>query len=139
MLVFDLDYDDNTLAQTDIYMTIDPSRTTNPLITHIPQQSFKLKLGNTITDEIMIYNYSVSTYQLKHNITLFALIIGILSLVMVFLGFFSPFGKFTIFQTLTVVQMAYFGLLQFQHLPITFEGLKYLSLSNGFNTNSLST
>ena len=61
----------------------------------------------------MIYNYTISTYKLKHIITQIALIIGILSLVMVFLGMFSPVGKFTIYQSLTIVQMAYFGLLQF--------------------------
>ena len=61
----------------------------------------------------MIYNYSASTYQLKNIIAQIGLVIGVLSLILVFVGMFSPVGKFTIFQTLSLVQMAYFGALQF--------------------------
>lgn len=51
----------------------------------------------------------------------------------------SPIGKFIIFQALTVAQMTYFGLIQFDHLPITLEGLKYLMLSSGINFHMFST
>ncbi len=53
----------------------------------------------------------------------------------VYLGMFSPVGKFTVVQMLSVVQVAYFSALQFEQLPITFEGLKNIGFSNGFNLN----
>lgn len=61
----------------------------------------------------MIYNYTSNTYQFKQIITQVAMIIGLLSLIILFLGMISPVGKFTILQFLTVAQMAYFGALQF--------------------------
>lgn len=87
----------------------------------------------------MLYNYSLGTYQFKQAITTIGTMIGILLFIIVFLGMCSPIGKFIIFQALTVVQMTYFGLIQFEHLPITLEGLKYLAFSNGINFNMFST
>lgn len=54
---------------------------------------------------------------------------------MLYVALLSPIGKFTLLQTLTVIQVAYFTPLQFQYLPITFQGFKNLALSNGYNLN----
>jgi hypothetical protein len=83
----------------------------------------------------LLYNYGQDIYKLKKVITNASLVIGVLALVIVYLGLFSPVGKFTLLQTLTVIQVAYFSAFQFEQLPITFEGLKNLGFSNGFNLN----
>ncbi len=116
-------------------MIADPSKTNNSLISHMNEVNFKVKLGASPKDELLLYNYGQDIYKFKKLINNIGLIVGVLALVIVYLGMFSPVGKFTFVQIISVVQVAYFSALQFEQLPITFEGLKNLGLSNGFNLN----
>jgi hypothetical protein len=52
---------------------------------------------------------------------------------MAFFGFFMPFGKLIILESLAVIQISYFGIMQFEKIPPTFIGLKNLIYSNGYN------
>lgn len=61
----------------------------------------------------MLYNYPSSTYQLKSTVESVSFVVGLLALVLVLLGLLSPVGKFTIVQSLTVIQMVFFGAVQF--------------------------
>jgi hypothetical protein len=52
---------------------------------------------------------------------------------MALLGCILPFGKYIMGFTLSVVQIAYFTMISFEKLPLTFYSMKNLKYSNGYN------
>ncbi len=63
--------------------------------------------------------------------------VGILAILLAFLGLCIPSGKLIIVEALAVIQISYFSVLQFQKIPPTYAGLKNLIISNGYNDENL--
>lgn len=81
----------------------------------------------------MLYAYSDEQYAWKAMLEKVSLVVGMLALIMLVLGFCLPIGKLIIIESLAVVQLAYFSVFQFTHIPPTFIPIKNLIYSNGFN------
>jgi hypothetical protein len=62
-------------------------------------------------------------------------VVGIITCILIYLGCFISSGRKSICYILAIVQTSYFTLLQFDQLPLTYLGLKYLKYSNGYNLN----
>jgi hypothetical protein len=52
-------------------------------------------------------------------------------------GFVVPSGKLIVVESLAVIQLAFFSVLQFKNIPPTYIGFKKLTLSNGYNIQSV--
>lgn len=73
----------------------------------------------------------------NHMVNYISQSIGYLALFMAFIGFFMPFGKLIIIEALAVIQISFFGILQFKNIPSSYFGLKNLIYSNGYNDQNL--
>jgi len=61
--------------------------------------------------------------------------IGIITLIIIYIGCLIPIGKHILTPILSIIQVSYFTLLQYDKLPLTYIGLKHLKYSNGYNYN----
>ena len=65
--------------------------------------------------------------------------VGLLCLLILFVGLCMPSGKFSIVQALMIPQMICFSLLQFDIVPLTYLGFRNMFFSSGFNSLSMNT
>lgn len=100
------------------------------------QTDLLMKL-NSQSNGFYLYDYPPATYKTQSVIETLSRIVGILSLILAFLGFIVPAGKLIVLEMLAVVQIGYFSLLEFEKIPPTFVGLKSLHMSNGYNDLNL--
>jgi uncharacterized Tic20 family protein len=61
--------------------------------------------------------------------------IGIISLIIIYIGCLIPMGKHILTPVLSIIQVSYFTILQYDQLPLTYMGIKNLKYSNGYNYN----
>jgi hypothetical protein len=62
---------------------------------------------------VYLYAYDQDTYDFQRKISFIASTIGFISLFLVFFGLFMPFGKLIVLEALAVIQISYFGIMQF--------------------------
>jgi hypothetical protein len=62
-----------------------------------------------------------------------AMVVGVVAMVLAYVGMCVPAGKLIVLEGLAVVQISYFSLFQFSKLPPTFIGLRNLICSNAYN------
>lgn len=86
---------------------------------------------------VYLYGYDQETYAFQATVSLAAQGIGFMALFMAFASFFMPFGKLIVIEALAVIQISYFGIMQFNKIPPTFLGFKNLIYSNGYNDQDM--
>ena len=128
-----INYDQVSIENTQLVVTIEPSNTNIPAIMHLP----KMDYTNVITSEssaVPFYSYPPEIYEFKnsHVVQRMSQVIGFLGLVMILVGFVVPSGKLVIVECLAVIQVGYFSLLQLQRIPPTYDELKFLIYSTGY-------
>lgn len=86
---------------------------------------------------VYLYGYSEDIYAAQAAINNVCTGIGLMALMMAFVGMFAPTGKIIIIEALAVVQLSFFSVLQYTKIPPTFLGFKNLILSNGYNDQAI--
>lgn len=100
--------------------------------------SIPIKVENFIPilsdkNAVYLYAYDHEIYNFQSIIESISSAIGFIALIMAFMGLSMPFGKLIILEALTVIQVSYFAIFQFEKIPPTFIGLKNLIYTNGYN------
>ncbi len=80
-----------------------------------------------------LFGYDESMYSTQTAIGSVSSVVGVLAILLAFLGLCIPSGKLILVEALAVIQISYFSVLQFQKIPPTYAGLKNLIISNGYN------
>ena len=132
-----IDYGLNNLEDSQIKFNIRPDQTNLTALTDLTTQNDLLLQLNSQSSGFYLYDYSADTYKTQSIVDTFSRIIGVLSLIFGVLGFIVPAGKLIVLETLAVIQISYFSLLEFEKIPPTFAGLKSLHMSNGYNDLNL--
>jgi hypothetical protein len=86
---------------------------------------------------VYFYNYGEDIYSFQGILKVLSKIVGLASLFFAILGYFMPIGKPIVIESLSVVQIAYFSVIQFKKIPPTFIGLENLIYSNGYKDSNI--
>ena len=128
-----IDYGQYNIEGSQLKFNIRPDQTNFTALRDLSSQTDLLMKLNSQSNGFYLYDYPVDTYRTQSLIDTLSRIIGVLSLMLAFLGFIVPAGKLIVLEMLAVIQIAYFSLLEFEKIPPTFVGLKSLHMSNGYN------
>ena len=128
-----IDYGQYNIEDSQLKFNIRPDQTNFTALRDLSSQTDLLMKLNSQSNGFYLYDYPADTYKTQSLIDTLSRIIGVLSLILAFLGFIVPAGKLIVLEMLAVIQIAYFSLLEFEKIPPTFVGLKSLHMSNGYN------
>jgi hypothetical protein len=132
-----IDYGQKNLEGSYLKFNLNPLNTNLSALKYASiQNNVLLAIDNSQTG-VYLYGYTEEIYAAQAAVTNVCTGIGLLALMMAFVGMFVPTGKIIIVETLAVVQLSFFSILQYQKIPPTFIGFKDLILSNGYNDQGI--
>jgi hypothetical protein len=128
-----IDYGQNNLEGSELKFNINPGATNlHSLQSLSVQNNLALKIEGKGTG-MYLFGYDESMYSTQTAIGSVSSVVGVLAILLAFLGLCIPSGKLILVEALAVIQISYFSVLQFQKIPPTYAGLKNLIISNGYN------
>jgi hypothetical protein len=118
---------------------MDPSQTALPQINAKPIQPEVFHFIDSRTNGVNLYSYSTDIYDMQKTIYTLSNVLGYTSFVFLLCGLITPVGKLIVIESLAVIQLGFFTVLQFGKIPPTFIGLKNLLASSGVNNFDIVT
>jgi hypothetical protein len=132
-----IDYGINNLEGSYLKFNLNPLNTNLSALKYASiQNNLFLPVDNSQTG-VYLYGYTEDIYAAQAAINNVCTGIGLIALMMAFIGMFVPTGKIIIIEALAVLQLTFFSVLQYSKIPPTFIGFKDLILSNGYNDQNI--